>query len=150
MGVFRRGRLAALGAVAGIALMVGTVPAAAQGGGGGVVVGGGTISPGLGALPAAQSITFSGSLTGAGATTGGPVVVNDTCTFSGSSGNPLGGDNVAFGMGTVSGTCTPVAISATLTYVRVGAAVGIEGSGNFDGVAGEAAGISTWVTWNLS
>src|SRR5207302_10484833 len=89
-----------------------TVQAASLDSADGVVVGSGTISPGLGVVPAPQTITFSGTLTGADASLT-PGVMSDTCAFSGTSG-PLG-DSIAAGTGAVSGTCSgPVPHPAAL------------------------------------
>lgn len=152
MGVFRRGRLAVIGAVAGVGLMmVGTLPAAASAAGAGVVIGGGSISPGLGVLPAHQTVTFSGSLTGAGVVGTTSVVISDTCTFSGASTDQAGGDNIALGLGQVTGSCIgSLGISASLTYARVGALVAVEGPGSVTlgttTVNGDSAGICVFVT----
>ena len=137
MGVFRRGRLAVVGAVAGIALMVGTVPAAAQAAGSGAFDGTGTITPGLGVTGTAVTFSLTGTLTGAAVVNGNPVVINDTCTFSGGGAN----DSVAEGMGTVTGSCAG-SLAITLSsgnYVRVGTDVTVTGSGSAGGVSGTVA-----------
>ena len=139
MGVFRRGRLAAIGAVAGVGLMmVGTLPVSAQAAGGGVFQGNGTLTTGsLFVAPTPVAFSVPGALTGAAVVNGAPVVITDSCTFTGSSSNPLGGDNLAFGAGNVSGSCSgSLVITFSGTYVRVGAAVGVEGSGTAGTVAG--------------
>jgi len=121
-----------------------SAPVSAQAAAAGILQGSGTISPGLGATPAPQTYTLSGSLTGAGAAGGSAVVVNDSCSYSGSSSGL--GDNVAFGLGTMSGSCTgSLAITDTMTVVRVGAIALEAGPDSTGGVAGEAIHICIWI-----
>jgi hypothetical protein len=136
MGIFRIGRLAVLGAAASAALLLApTAAMAAPGAAAGVVVGNGTISPGLTTVTQPVSGGFTGALTGAG-TSG---VISDSCIFSFASGsggflgtgNALGGDNVAYGAGSSSGSCSGTeAINASLGYTRLGPLVLISGSGS--------------------
>lgn len=137
MGVFRRGRLAAVGAVAGVGLMmVGSLPASAQNAGAGAFLGSGTISPGLGVTPQAVTFSLAGTLTGAGVLNGGPVVVSDSCTFSGSG----AADDLATGMGSVSGSCSGnETITSSLTYTRVGAVVAVSGTATVGTASGGTA-----------
>jgi hypothetical protein len=151
MGILRTGRFAFLGAAAGAALLLATAPVSAQGVGGGVVVGSGTITPGLTASFTPQAVSFTGNLVGAGFAGGPQTYVLTPCSFNGGSGattlgvnNPEGGDNVAFGMGEVSGTCGN--ISATVTYIRIGAAVVLVGNGSVNGVAGDVVGACLFAT----
>jgi hypothetical protein len=128
MRILRNGRFA---------LLASSLPAPAASAGVGLVQGAGTISPGQGAGPTSQSITFSGSLTGTGVVGTTPVVIADSCTFNGAS-TPTG-DNVAVGVGNVSGSCTgSLAIAAQLTYVRIGAIVAIAGNAQVNGSGGTA------------
>ena len=89
--------------------------------------GGGVIGPGLTALPAPQTIHFGGTATGPFANTGGADLVTVNCSFGGGSTGP--GDNYAFGLGAIGGTCTgvgpltgvPVTLNCpSVTYLRVG------------------------------
>ena len=82
-----------------------------------VIQGSGTISPGLGATPSPQSISFDGTATVVG--TDG-VLTSWDCSFSGS--DPAG--SVAAGAGTVSGSCGPVAFEICV-FVREGAHVDV-------------------------
>ena len=100
----------------------------------GVATGSGTISPALTTTPQAVSGGFTGTLTAAGTIGTTPVVISDTCTFTFASSG--GGDDIATGQGTSSGSCSGSAVvSASLNYLRVGAAVVITGSGSVNGVA---------------
>lgn len=82
-----------------------------------LIQGSGTISPGLGAVPEAQSVSFTGTATVVG--TDG-VLATYGCSFSGTD---LAG-SVAEGVGTVSGACGPLAFS-TCVFVRVAGVVGV-------------------------
>lgn len=122
-----------------------TAPASAQAAAVGVVVGSGTITPGLGVLPALQTISFSGTLTGAGAVGASAVILSDSCSYNGSSSSL--GDNVAFSLDSLSGSCSgTLALSETMTAVRVGAIALEEGSGSVGGVAGPAFHVCVWVS----
>ena len=84
-----------------------------------VIQGSGTISPGLSAtaLPAQQSISFTGTATVVG-TEG--VLATYPCSFGGTdlAGHP------AEGVGTVSGSCGPISFT-TCVFVRVGVVVAV-------------------------
>ena len=82
-----------------------------------VIQGAGTISPGLGAAPAPQSINFGGTATVVG--THG-VAATFGCSFSGSD---LAG-SLGEGAGTVGGGCGPINLSLC-AFVRVGGAVAV-------------------------
>jgi len=128
MGATRRAHVCTIGTLCGLAMLAFATPAAAASAAAGVSDGSGTLSPGLGVLPSPQVINYSGSLTGAGAVSAAPAIINDNCTFSGTSGF-LGG-TLAADLGTVSGSCTgSVSIAATLTFARVGTVLGLEGNG---------------------
>jgi hypothetical protein len=114
--------LTGLGITTSIALLVGMVPARAANADLGVMQGAGTFSPGLGAIPQPQALSFAGDLLVVG--TAG-VATNFTCNFQGGSSNPLG-DAVAFGMGNMDGGCAPECFD--FTYVRLGAVVSLEGA----------------------
>ena len=148
MTASRRAHTCALTALCLAAALAAPVPAAATSVAAGVATGSGSLSPGLGALPSPQVISWSGSLTGAGAISGGAAMVSDACSFSGTSG-PLGG-TVAADLGTVSGSCTgSVAISAALTFARAGAVVGLEGSGAVGADAAVVSGICAFASTQL-
>ena len=130
-----------------VACLAFTMPASAQAVAAAAFSGVGTVSPGLGVTPAFQTYTLSGSLTGAGIVNGSAVVVNDTCTYSGSSNNALGGDNVAFSLDTESGWCTgTLALSDTFTTLRVGALALEEGPSTLGGVSGLGIHICIWIS----
>ncbi len=119
----------ALSVLGGVIVLAIQAPVAAVSAGGGAAVGSGTLSPGLSVLPSPQVISYSGSLTGAGAVSAAPTIISDNCSFSGTSG-PLGG-TIAADEGSVSGSCTgTVAISAALTFARAGVVVALEGNGS--------------------
>jgi hypothetical protein len=130
---FRSGKFGILGVAAGAALMLTGTTGLAANAGGAAVVGSGTIAPGLSTVPTTQTVTFGGTAAGAGVIGTTPVVVNDTCTFSGSS---VIAETVAQGEGNATGSCTgTAAISASVHYTRAGGAVAIQGSGTVNGTA---------------
>lgn len=134
MRVFGIGKVAAVGLAAAAALMFTPTTTMAAGAVPGVVEGSGTISPPLTATPQAVTGGFTGTAVGAGVIGTTPTVVNDTCTFTFASSPP--GDSIATGQGTASGSCTgTAAITASLNYTRVGAAVAITGTGTINGSA---------------
>ena len=82
-----------------------------------VITGSGSISPGLGAVPEEQSISFDGSALTVG--TDG-VLVTFPCSFAGTD---LAG-SAATGLGTVSGACGPLFFELCV-FVRVTVAVAV-------------------------
>jgi len=80
-----------------------------------VITGSGTISPGLGPVPAAQSVSFTGTATVVG--TDG-ILATYGCSFSGTD---LAG-SLLEGVGTVSGACGPLAFN-TCVFLRIAAEV---------------------------
>jgi hypothetical protein len=140
MGAMRTRGLPLACAMAGLTAAL--LPAEAFAGtalGAGVIAGSGSASPGLGALPAAETLSYSGTLTGVAVVGATPVTGTDFCSFSGTSGAL--GDSVAFGLGQVNGSCSgAVSIFAALTYVRVGPVLAVEGNGTIDNNAVEVVG----------
>ncbi|HZQ29223.1 MAG TPA: hypothetical protein VFA94_16115 [Acidimicrobiales bacterium] len=91
-------------------------------------VGHGTISPGLTTTPTAQSVSFQSDVFIGGGVSTDPNAATGTvnCTFNGSSTLP-GGETVAQGGGSVTGSCTVAAgvgvgqsVNCTVSYSRVG------------------------------
>ena len=80
-----------------------------------VINGSGSINPGLSEIPAAQSISFTGTATVVG-TEG--VLATYGCSFSGTD---LAG-SVAEGVGTVAGSCGPISFT-TCVFLRIAAEV---------------------------
>ena len=114
--IVRGGLLAAAASLAVFAAL----PASADTGGG-EISGSGTISPGLTTTSTPQSFSFSGSGNIATASVHGSI----DCNVSGSS---TGGETVATGQGTFSGSCTGTAGSISVTagtYLRAGGNVQI-------------------------
>lgn len=124
-------------------------PASAQGTAAGVVVGNGTISPGLGLNFQPETISFSGSLTGAGYANGSQTYVLTPCAFNGgSTSSVLGsGDNLAFGEGVMLGSCGNIAM--TFTYFRVGGVIFQDGTGTVNGVAASHVGTCVWLPTSI-
>lgn len=119
--------------LAGLAMLSTNTAYADPGAGVAAVTGSGTITPGLTALPAPQSVSFGGTATGAFANSSPAADVgNANCSFSGGSDTVTTvapGDNYAIGIGTVSGGClgaglvtnTPINVAcSSMRYVRVG------------------------------
>lgn len=82
------------------------------------IEGSGTISPGLGATPSAQSISFDGTATVVGSD---GVLTEYDCAFSGE--DPAG--SAAAGAGTVAGSCGPIVLELCV-FVREAAHVDVE------------------------
>lgn len=100
-------------------------PAGAADAGVAQVNGSGTISPGLGAAPAAQSFTFNSTTI----TITGTVNGSSTCTASGGS---IGAENLGAGVGTGTWGCSAGLLAGrggSLDYVRVGAEVTVAVTG---------------------
>lgn len=96
-------------------MLIAASPASAQTADVAVIEGAGTISPGLGAVPEAQSVHFEGTATVVG--TDG-VLASYSCEFDGTD---LAG-SVAEGVGTVHGTCGPIALDLCV-FIRVAGVV---------------------------
>jgi hypothetical protein len=135
-------------ACAGAGLTAVLLPAGALAGtaaGAGVIAGSGTASPGLGALPAAETLNYSGTLTGVAVVGTTPIIGTDFCSFSGTSG--AFGDSIGFGLGQVNGSCSgAVSVFAALTYVRVGPVLAVEGNGTIDNNAVEPGGACLFIS----
>jgi len=112
-------------------LLAFTSPAVAANAAVAIIQGSGTISPGLGATPAFQSISFTGTATVVG-TDGAPATYG--CSFSGT--DPQG--SAAAGAGTVSGSCGPL-VFASCTFVREGAHVDVVCTAGGGGTGGAQA-----------
>ena len=97
-----------------------------------VIQGSGTISPGLGALPEAQSISFDGVATVVG--TDGIPTGTYTCSFAGT--DPAG--SAAAGAGTVSGSCGPIVLELCV-FVREAAHVDVECTSTVSHIGGAQA-----------
>lgn len=125
-----------LAAASGAAILAAPLPGlAAPSVGVGVVLGSGGITPGLDAtVPANQTVSFSGTAVGAGETNGSPVVVDDTCNFSGGSTTP---ETDGSGAGTATGSCTgTTSVTANVAYTRFGSIVLLNGTGSVNGTPG--------------
>jgi hypothetical protein len=98
----------------------------------GAYVGSGTTSPGLSVVPTAQNVAGSGTLAGL-AVVGGPVVINDTCSFSGSTDIA---STLAQSDGNLTVSCSgTAATTAALHYTRTAAVVTLQGTGTINGAA---------------